>query len=118
MAVILLTAFHDSTILEQATDAHVFSYLVKPIDKTQLESAITIAWNRYDEFSRLRQETTDLRQALEDRKVIEQAKWVIVQRKSMDEPDAMRLLQRQARNNRRTLVEVARSVLENDKLFS
>jgi AmiR/NasT family two-component response regulator len=41
-----------------------------------------------------------------------------VKRKGVDEPEAMKLLQRQARNNRRTLVDVARSVLENESLFN
>ncbi|MCA9296240.1 MAG: ANTAR domain-containing protein, partial [Phycisphaerales bacterium] len=50
-------------------------------------------------------------------KIIEQAKWIIVERKSMSEPEAMRALQKQARNNRRPLVEVAQSVIENAELF-
>ena len=54
---------------------------------------------------------------MENRKIIEQAKWLLVSKKGIDEPEAMRVLQRQARNNRRTLVQVAQSLLENQNLF-
>ena len=109
--VILFTAFHDATILEQAADAHVFAYLVKPIDQTQLESAITIAWQRYEEFARLRQEASDLRQALEDRKVIERAKGILMKQRKLDEDQAFRRLQKISRDENRKLAEVARMIV-------
>src|SRR5688500_16451363 len=64
--VILVTAFTDQEILDQARDAQVFAYLVKPIGRPQLESAIMIAWQRFEQFESLRQEATNLRQALAD----------------------------------------------------
>jgi response regulator NasT len=109
--VILFTAFHDSNILDQARDAHVFAYLVKPIDRAQLESAIAIAWQRYEQFSRLMQETNDLRQALEDRKIIERAKGILMKQKQLDEPDAFRRLQKLARDENRKLADVARMIV-------
>lgn len=109
--VILFTAFHDSSVLAQATDDHVFAYLVKPIDRAQLESAIAIAWQRYEQFARLMQETNDLRQALEDRKVIERAKGILMKQKKLDEHDAFRRLQKLARDENRKLAEVARMVV-------
>jgi len=109
--VILLTAFHDSTVLAEAADAHVFSYLVKPIDRTQLESAIAIAWNRFEQFSRLRQEASNLRQALEDRKVIERAKGILMKQGNLDEESAFRRLQKSARDENKRLSEVAQMVV-------
>ena len=67
--------------------------------------------------SRLNRKISSLEERLENRKIIEQAKWLLVEKKSIDEPEAMRVLQRQARNNRRTLVDVAQSLLENQNLF-
>jgi response regulator NasT len=77
-----------------------------------------VAWGRFLDHADQHSEINSLKDRLEHRKVIEQAKWVIVKRKGVDEPEAMKLLQRQARNNRRTLVDVARSVLENESLFN
>jgi two-component system, response regulator PdtaR len=109
--VILFTAFHDSAMLQQATDAHVFAYLVKPIDRFQLESAIAIAWQRFEEFARLRQEAFDLRQALEDRKVIERAKGILMKQRGLGEDEAFRRLQKVSRDENKKLAEVARMIV-------
>jgi len=109
--VILFTAFHDSNILQQAADSHVFAYLVKPIDRAQLESAIAIAWQRFEQFQGLRQETSDLRQALEDRKVIEKAKGILMKHRRLDEDAAFRRLQKLARDENKKLAEVARMIV-------
>jgi response regulator NasT len=116
--VVILSAFSDPDYVAEANRAGVFGYILKPITQDQLKVAIPVAWGRFVEHMQSKGEASALRTRLEDRKIIEQAKWVIVKRKGMDEPDAMRLLQKQARNNRRALVEVARSVLENGSLFS
>jgi two-component system, response regulator PdtaR len=89
----------------------VFAYLVKPIDRTQLESAITIAWQRYEQFARLRQEASDLRQALEDRKVIERAKGILMKQRNLDEDAAFRRLQKISRDENRKLADVARMIV-------
>ena len=89
----------------------------EPVTQDQLRVAISVAWARFLDFAGQAAEITTLKERLEHRKIIEQAKWIIVKRKGVEEPQAMRLLQQQARNNRRTLVDVARSVLENQNLF-
>jgi response regulator NasT len=109
--VILFTAFHDSAILQQAADAHVFAYLVKPIERDQLESAIAIAWQRFEQFQRLQQETSDLRQALEDRKVIEKAKGILMKNRQLDEDAAFRRLQKLSRDENKKMAEIARMIV-------
>lgn len=109
--VILFTAFHDSNILTQAADAHVFAYLVKPIERAQLESAIAIAWQRFEQFQGLRQETSDLRQALEDRKVIEKAKGILMKHRQLDEDSAFRRLQKLSRDENKKMAEIARMIV-------
>ncbi len=109
--VILFTAFHDANVLQQAADDHVFAYLVKPIDQKQLEAAVTIAWQRYDQFARLRQEASDLRQALDDRKIIERAKGILMKQRKLDEDQAFRRLQKISRDENRKLAEVARMIV-------
>jgi response regulator NasT len=116
--VVIFSAFSTPEYVESGNRAGVFGYLLKPVDQDQLRAGISIAWGRFVEHVTKDTEINDLRRRLEDRKIIEQAKWIIVERKGMTEPDAMRALQKQARNNRRPLVEVAQSVIDNADLFN
>ena len=116
--VVILSAYSDPEYVDDAADSGVFGYLLKPVSQDQLRAALDVAWKRFQRSCDQSAEIESLRQRLEDRKIIEQAKWILVKRKSIDEPEAMRLLQRHARNNRRTLADVARSILENEDLFS
>jgi AmiR/NasT family two-component response regulator len=109
--VILVSAYKDPELLERAAADHAFAYLVKPIKQADLEPAITIAMRRFEQFEALRREATDLRQALEDRKMIEQAKGILMKRSGIDEPDAFRRLQKLASEKNRKLAEVARMIV-------
>jgi response regulator NasT len=109
--VIIVTAFHDSAVLKQATDTHVFAYLVKPIERAHLEAALAMAWTRFEQFQRLREETDSLRQALEDRKVIERAKGILMKQGGLEEEEAFRRLQKLARNENKKLAEIARMIV-------
>lgn len=82
-----------------------------------MEPAIGIAMKRFEEFLALRQETADLRQALEDRKVIERAKGIIMRRGKLDEPEAFRRLQQLASDRSRKLVEIAQMILVAEEAF-
>ena len=73
---------------------------------------------RFDHFQALRKETADLRQALEDRKLIERAKGIVVRRLAVEENEAFRRLRKLASNKNLKLVEVARQILASDELFS
>jgi response regulator NasT len=109
--VILVSAYHDAGLVERAEADHVLGYLVKPIKQADLEPVIGLAMRRFEQFETLRQEAADLRQALEDRKVLEQAKGVLMKRGPLGEQDAFRQLQELAGEKKRKLVEVARMVL-------
>lgn len=115
--VVMISAFSDPAYLRASNGFQTFGYLLKPVTQDELRVSLEIAWNRYLDFVGQRDHIERLKQRLEDRKLIEQAKWIIVRKKGVPEPEAMKILQRQARNNRRTLVDVARSVIENESLF-
>jgi len=87
------------------------AYLIKPIKQADLETAIALAMRRFEQFQALRKEAGDLRQALEDRKVIERAKGVLMRWSGLDEAEAFRRLQRTASDRNLKLVEVARMLL-------
>jgi two-component system, response regulator PdtaR len=115
--VILVSAYHDAELIDRAGVNHVMAYLVKPIEQADLEPAIVLAMRRFDEFRSLRQEAADLRQALEDRKLIEQAKGILMKRSGLTEPEAFRRLQKLASEQQRKLVEIAQMLLVAEKAF-
>jgi response regulator NasT len=115
--VILVSAFSEPELLERAGANHVMAYLVKPIKQKDLEPAITIVSRRFEEFQALRHEAASLRQALQDRKVIERAKGILMKRTGQDEASAFRRLQKMARDTNRKLVEVAHMILTVEEVY-
>jgi response regulator NasT len=115
--VILVSAYHDPELLERARDNHVLAYLVKPIKGEDLQPAIAIVMSRFQEFQSLRQEAANLRQALQDRKLIERAKGILMKRANLDEATAFQRLQKLARDNNRKMVEVAEMIVTAEQAF-
>jgi response regulator NasT len=113
--VILVSAYHDPGLIKRAESDHILAYLIKPIKKADLEPAISIAMRRFEQFEALRKETADLRQALEDRKVIERAKGILMKKAGLDEQDAFRRLQKLASDRNRKLVEIAHMIVTADE---
>jgi response regulator NasT len=117
LPVILVSAYHDPELIERAEADHVMSYLVKPIKQADLEPVIGLAMHRFEQFQALRQETADLRQALEDRKVIERAKGILMKQSGQNEQDAFRRLQKLASAKNLKLVDLSRMILTADEAF-
>jgi response regulator NasT len=115
--VILVSAFHDPELIKRAEADHVMAYLVKPIKQADLEPAIALAMRRYEQFSMLQKEADDLRQALEDRKVIERAKGILMKKVPLDEQGAFRRLQKLASDKNLKMVEIARMIVTADEAF-
>ncbi len=115
--VIIISAYSDPEYVNDGCKIGVFGYLLKPISKDQLRVGVSIAWSRYLRSIIQEDEIQNIKTRLEHRKTIERAKWIIVKQKGISEPEAMKTLQRQARNNRRTLIDVAQAILDSDELF-
>jgi response regulator NasT len=113
--VILVSAYHDPNLIARAEADHILAYLVKPIKQADLEPAIGLAMRRFAQFQTLRQEATDLRQALADRKIIERAKGVLMKRVGLDEQNAFRRLQKLASEKNRKLVDIASMIVTADE---
>ncbi|HEY2148149.1 MAG TPA: response regulator [Pirellulales bacterium] len=113
--VILVSAYHEPELFERAEQDHILAYLVKPIKRGDLEPAIAIATQRFAQFKALRIEANSLRQALEDRKIIERAKGILMLRANLSEPDAFRRLQKLARDQNRKLVDIATMIVTAEK---
>jgi response regulator NasT len=115
---ILVSAYHDPDLIHRAEADHIMGYLVKPIKQADLEPVIALAMRRFEQFEELRKEATDLRQALEDRKLTERAKGVLMKRAGLDEQGAFRRLQKLASDKNLKLVEAARMLVTADEAFS
>ena len=115
--VILVSAHQDASLIERADMDHIMAYLVKPIKQGDLAPSIAIAVRRFEQFKTLRQEATDLRQALADRKVIEKAKGTIMKKSNLDESEAFRRLQKLASEKNCKLVEIASIILTAEEAF-
>jgi AmiR/NasT family two-component response regulator len=113
--VILVSAYHDPALIRRAEADHIMGYLVKPIKQADLEPAIALAMRRFEQFEALRREAADLRQALEDRKLIERGKGILMKKTSLDEQEAFRRLQKLASERNLKLVEIARILVTADE---
>lgn len=115
--VILVSAYHDDQLFERARAGNVFGFLVKPIKQDDLRAAIAIALQRSQQVRKLQAEAGELRQAIEDRKLVERAKGVLMKKAGLDEEEAYRRLRRLARDNNQKLVEVASMILKAEAAF-
>ena len=109
--VIVLTAFSQRELVERARDAGAMAYLVKPFSKNDLVPAIEVAVGRFQEMHALDAEVSDLKERLEARKVIEQAKGRLMAERGMTEAEAFRWIQRTAMNERTSMKVLAQAVL-------
>jgi AmiR/NasT family two-component response regulator len=115
--IILVSAYHDHELVSRAGESHVLAYLVKPIEQRDLETTISIVMRRFEQFQDLRREAADLRQAMEDRKIIERAKGILMQRAELSEDEAYRRLNKTARDGNHKLRDVAQSILMAEDLL-
>ncbi len=111
-AVLMVTAFSQRELVEQARDAGALAYLVKPFQKSDLIPAIEVALGRFAELTSLEREVEDLQGRLEARKVIDRAKGKLMDDHEMAEQDAWRFLQQSAMTNRVRIDEIAQQVLD------
>jgi response regulator NasT len=115
--VILVTGHHEANLLARGAADYIMAYLSKPTKAVDLEAAIKLAMLRFGHFQALRQEAATLRQALEDRKLIERAKGTVMKRLSVDEEEAFRRLRKLASDHNRKLTEVAQQIINADEVF-
>ena len=111
-AVLILTAFSQRDLIDQAKEAGALAYLVKPFQKSELLPAMEIALGRFQEMKVLAQQVESLGEQLEVRKVIERAKGLLMDELGMKETDAWNWIQKRAMRERLQMKEVARRVIE------
>jgi len=110
--VLILTAFSQREVVEQARDAGALAYLVKPFQKSDLIPAIEVAIGRFRELRNLTGEIDALGEQLEARKAIDRAKGILIDECSMRESDAFSFIQRTAMSERSRMRDVAERILD------
>ena len=115
--VILITAHHDADVLARAGTEYIMAYLAKPVKPVELQAAIRLALLRYSHFQALAKEARDLRQALDDRKVIERAKGAVMKRVRVEEDEAFRRLRKMASDHNLRLIQASQQVVDADNVF-
>ena len=110
-AVVILTAFSQRHLIEQARDAGVLSYLVKPFQPEELVSAIEVALGRFEEMRQLEETVRELEGQLEARKAVDRAKGRLMDDHGMSEQDAFAFIQKTAMSERSTMFDVANLVV-------
>jgi len=116
--VVVITGVEDEGLIERAIASGVSAYLTKPIDTVALQAAIGLAAARHAEFRQLEAEVERAQQALEDRKIVERAKGLLMSALDLSEQDAFRRLQLTARERNLRLADVAARIVDQQALLA
>ena len=109
--VLLLTAYGEGDLVQQASDAGAVAYLVKPYRQSDLQPHIEVALARFNELRALRTELNDVREALGVRKLVERAKGLLMETQGLKEAEAFRRIQKLSMDTRKSMKEVAEAIL-------
>jgi two-component system, response regulator / RNA-binding antiterminator len=107
----------DSASIQASVDAGVSAYIVDGLKKERIKSILDLCISRFNAFSRLQTELEQTKNALEDRKIIDRAKGILMKRQNMTEEDAYALLRRTAMNENKKIAEIAQSVITASEMF-
>ena len=116
--VVVITGVDDPTLIERSIASGVGAYLTKPVDTRELQAALALAAARHTEFQQLEAEVERAQQALEDRKLVERAKGLLMSALDLSEQDAFRRLQLTARERNLRLADVAARIVEQQSLLA
>src|ERR1051326_2194839 len=114
--VLMLTAYSEAPMIEEATRAGVLAYLVKPFRKQELQPAIEISLSRYRELAALEGEIDQLHDQIETRKIVGRAKAILMDRNGLSEREAFRRLQAQSLALNKSLREIADAIILTDDM--
>ena len=114
---IIITGYRDEEQIKRATVAGVYGYLHKPVDEYQLRAEISVVMERHRDYMRLEQELIHAKTSLEERKIIERAKGIVMDKMNLKEADAFSFLQKKSRDKNMKLINVAYEIIKANELF-
>lgn len=101
----------DTAMTEAAIEAGVSAYIVDGLRKERIESILDITICRFNAFAKLKDELAQMKSLLEDRKIIDQAKALVMRARSVSEAEAYALMRKAAMNESKKIVDIARSII-------
>ena len=101
----------DSASIQAAVDAGVSAYIVDGLKKERVTSILDLCISRFNAFSRLQGELDRAKDALQERKIIDRAKGILMRAKNYSEEQAYVLLRKTAMNENKKIIEIAQSVV-------
>jgi two-component system, response regulator PdtaR len=113
-AVLILTAFSQRDLIEQARDAGALAYLVKPFERSELVPAVEVALGRFKEIRALHDQTASLEEQLETRKIVDRAKGKLMDEFGLNENAAFGFIQKRAMSERVTMRAISQRVIDGD----
>lgn len=118
VAIVVCTAYFDTEVINSAINAGAYAYLVKPCRMADLAPAINVAVSRFEESKLLKGEVNTLKDDLDSRKYIEQAKGIVMKTRQLSEDDAHRFLQAESQRQSKPISELAKAIILAQKAFS
>lgn len=115
--VIMLTAYSDADHIRKAEASGALAYLVKPVKAEELPPTIDVAVARFREIQELRERVDTLQDTIESRKVIERAKGILMQRRSIGGEEAYELMRQWARERQRKIKDIAQAIVDAESLL-
>lgn len=113
-AVLILTAYSQRNLIEEARDAGVLAYLIKPFQRSELIPAIEVALGRYNEMKALRAEVDGLEEQLETRRALDRAKGILMDECGMKEADAFGFIQKTAMSERARMKAISERIISGE----
>ncbi|WP_281978600.1 ANTAR domain-containing response regulator [Pseudorhizobium flavum] len=107
----------DTASIEAAVDAGVSAYIVDGLKKERVKSILDMAVSRFNAFARLQRELAEARSALEERKVVERAKGILMKMRGLSEEEAFALLRQSAMNEKKKMADIAQSIVTAARLL-
>ncbi len=114
---IIITGYSKEEFVKRANKAGVLHYLVKPVDEKELKPAIEITMGRFEDFKKMRKELIRKQEALQERKIIERAKGILMDRNGLKENEAMKALQKKSRDSNKKIAEVAKEIIKAEEIL-
>jgi response regulator NasT len=116
--VIMLTAYSDTDHVRKAESSGALAYLIKPVNPEELPPTIDVAIARFRETQRLREKVDELQETIDSRKIIERAKGILMQRRSIGGEEAYELMRQWARERGRKVKDIAQAIVDAEALLS
>ncbi|HEY2428027.1 MAG TPA: response regulator [Acidimicrobiales bacterium] len=111
-AVLILTAFSQRNLIEEARDAGALAYLIKPFTQAELVPAIEVALGRFREMREIKATNASLEEQLDTRRKLDRAKGRLMDELGWKEVEAFDFIQKTAMRERRKMKDVAQDVID------